>query len=77
MSARAGEKTGQAGQGTCLGYRFAHMREILERIRDSERLRFCFDTQHAFAAGYDLRAAEGYARTFAEFDELSGCATWR
>jgi deoxyribonuclease IV len=61
-----------AGQGTCLGYRFAHMRAILERVRDSERLRFCFDTQHAFAAGYDLRTAEGYARTFAEFDALIG-----
>jgi len=61
-----------AGQGTCLGYRFAHMHEILARVRDSERLRFCFDTQHAFAAGYDLRTAAGYAGTFAEFDELIG-----
>ena len=61
-----------AGQGTNLGYRFAHMREILDRVRDSERLRFCFDTQHAFAAGYDLSTAEGYERTFAEFDELIG-----
>ena len=61
-----------AGQGTCLGYRFAHMREILARVRDSERLRFCFDTQHAFAAGYDLRTADGYERTFAEFDETIG-----
>jgi len=61
-----------AGQGTCLGYRFAHMREILERVRDSARLQFCFDTQHAFAAGYDLSTAAGYERTFAEFDELIG-----
>jgi len=61
-----------AGQGTCLGYRFAHMRQILERVRDSERLRFCFDTQHAFAAGYDLSTPAGYARTFSEFDELIG-----
>ena len=35
-----------------------------------DRLRFCFDTQHAFAAGYDLRTAEGYARTFAEFSDF-------
>lgn len=61
-----------AGQGTCLGHRFAHMGEILARVRDSDRLQFCFDTQHAFAAGYDLRTAEGYACTFAEFDELIG-----
>ena len=61
-----------AGQGTCLGHRFAHMGEILARVRDSDRLQCCFDTQHAFAAGYDLRTAEGYARTFAEFDEWIG-----
>jgi endonuclease IV len=57
-----------AGQGTNLGYRFAHMRALLDRVQDSDRLRFCFDTQHAFAAGYDLSTAAGYERTFAEFD---------
>jgi deoxyribonuclease-4 len=61
-----------AGQGTNLGYRFAHMHELLDRVQDSERLRFCFDTQHAFAAGYDLSTPEGYERTFAEFDEYIG-----
>lgn len=61
-----------AGQGTNLGYRFAHMRALLDRVRDSDRLRFCFDTQHAFAAGYDLSTAAGYECTFAEFDALIG-----
>ena len=61
-----------AGQGTHLGYRFEHMRQLLERVQDSDRLQFCFDTQHAFAAGYDLGTAEGYERTFAEFDALIG-----
>jgi deoxyribonuclease IV len=61
-----------AGQGTNLGYRFAHMRALLDRVRDSDRLRFCFDTQHAFAAGYDLSTAAGYEHTFAEFDALIG-----
>jgi deoxyribonuclease-4 len=61
-----------AGQGTNLGYCFAHMRHLLDRTRESDRLRFCFDTQHAFAAGYDLRTAEGYEYAFAEFDQLVG-----
>lgn len=61
-----------AGQGSNLGYRFAHLRAILDRVQDGERLRFCFDTQHAFAAGYDLSTPEGYERTLAEFDELIG-----
>lgn len=61
-----------AGQGTSLGYRFEQMRRIIEAVREPERLRVCFDTEHAFAAGYDIREKEGYERTIAEFDELIG-----
>lgn len=61
-----------AGQGTTLGHRFEHIRRILDSVKMSERLRVCFDTQHAFAAGYDIRTREGYERTFAEFDEKVG-----
>jgi deoxyribonuclease-4 len=61
-----------AGQGSSLGYRFEQIREILERVREPERLAVCFDTQHAFAAGYDLASDEGYEKTFAEFDETIG-----
>lgn len=48
------------------------MHRLLDLVRDSNRLWFCFDTQHAFAAGYDLRTDAGYAHTFAEFDRLLG-----
>jgi deoxyribonuclease-4 len=61
-----------AGQGSNLGYRFQQVQQIIDATKASERLRVCFDTEHAFAAGYDLRTAEGYERTFAEFDELIG-----
>jgi deoxyribonuclease-4 len=61
-----------AGQGTNLGYRFEQMHEIVDRTHESDRIRFCFDTEHAFAAGYDLRTREGYERTFAEFDRILG-----
>ena len=61
-----------AGQGTNLGYRFEHIRNIIDSARESDRLRVCFDTQHAFAAGYDIRTREGYERTFTEFDETIG-----
>jgi deoxyribonuclease-4 len=61
-----------AGQGTNLGYRFEQMRQIVDQTAESDRIRFCFDTEHAFAAGYDLRTREGYDRTFAEFDEILG-----
>jgi deoxyribonuclease-4 len=61
-----------AGQGTNLGYRFDQIRDIIDSSRQNDRLRVCFDTQHAFAAGYDIRTAEGYERTFSEFDAMIG-----
>jgi deoxyribonuclease-4 len=61
-----------AGQGSNIGYRFEQMRNIMDATKENERLRICFDTEHAFAAGYDIRSREGYERTFAEFDEAIG-----
>jgi len=61
-----------AGQGSNLGYRFQHIADIIDDTHESDRLRVCFDTEHAFAAGYDLRTDEGYERTFGEFDETIG-----
>jgi len=61
-----------AGQGSNLGYRFAQIGAIIDATKESDRLRVCFDTEHAFAAGYDIRTQDGYERTFAEFDEAIG-----
>ena len=61
-----------AGQGSNLGYRFEQIGAMIDATKESDRLRVCFDTEHAFAAGYDLRTKEGYERTFSEFDEAIG-----
>ena len=61
-----------AGQGSNLGYRFEQIARMFDATAESERLRVCFDTEHAFAAGYDIRTREGYERTFTEFDETIG-----
>src|SRR5262245_45151403 len=61
-----------AGQGSNLGYRFEQIAHMIDATRESDRLRVCFDTEHAFAAGYDIRTKDGYERTFAEFDETIG-----
>jgi len=61
-----------AGQGSNLGYRFEQIGAIVDAAKESDRIRVCFDTEHAFAAGYDLRTKEGYERTFSEFDEAIG-----
>jgi deoxyribonuclease-4 len=60
-----------AGQGSSLGATFDELATILEALA-SPRFAVCFDTCHAFAAGYDLRGAEGYQRVMAEFDRLIG-----
>lgn len=63
-----------AGQGTALGYRFEQLQAMLTGVRATERIGFCFDTCHVFAAGYDIRTAETYTATMAEFDRLIGLA---
>lgn len=61
-----------AGQGTVLGASFAELAGIRRRSRHAERIAFCFDTCHAFAAGYDVRSRTGFEATLAEFDSLLG-----
>ncbi len=61
-----------AGQGSNLGYTFQQMGQIFDAVTENERLRLCFDTEHAFAAGYDLRTDEEYEKTFALLDEHIG-----
>jgi deoxyribonuclease-4 len=63
-----------AGQGTALGYRFEHLQAMLGGVKAPERVGFCLDTCHIFAAGYDIRTADAYAATMAEFDRLAGIA---
>ena len=60
-----------AGMGQHIGARFQELGGILEKV-DSPRLRVCLDSQHTFAAGYDLSTAKGIETTIAEFDELVG-----
>jgi len=61
-----------AGQGDHLGYCFEHLAEIRRRVPFPERTGICFDTAHAFAAGYDFRSRKTYEAVFSEFDQLIG-----
>ncbi len=58
-----------AGAGATIGSRFEDLALLLEA---DERLGICFDTQHAFAAGYELRTPAGMTKTFGEFDSFIG-----
>ena len=61
-----------AGQGTNLGWRFEHLRDIIGKVDQQERIAVCFDTCHGFAAGFNLPDPEEYEATFESFDSIIG-----
>jgi deoxyribonuclease IV len=60
-----------AGAGAVIGDQFEELATILEGV-DHPELGICFDTQHAFASGYDLRTEDAVKKTFAAFDKIIG-----
>lgn len=61
-----------AGQGSNLGYDFAQLAYVIDKISNKDRIGVCIDTCHAFAAGYDMRSPQAYERTMSEFDRAIG-----
>src|SRR5512133_3573018 len=61
-----------AGQGTNMGFKFEHLRFMIDKVGDKSRVGVCIDTCHAFTAGYDLKSAEGYTNTLRQFEEIIG-----
>jgi deoxyribonuclease IV len=61
-----------AGQGTNIGYRFEHLKKIIEQVEDKSRVGVCLDTCHTFTSGYDLKSEEGYSATLNEFESVVG-----
>jgi deoxyribonuclease-4 len=61
-----------AGQGTNLGYKFEHIRFIIDNVEDKSRVGICIDTCHAYTSGYNIKSPEGFAETFSLFDKIVG-----
>lgn len=61
-----------AGQKNSVGSRFEDIKRILNHTEYPDRVGVCFDTCHAFAAGYDLRTREAVYNTFKDLDEIIG-----
>ena len=61
-----------AGQGTGLGSSFEELAHVISNSQYSDRLGVCFDTCHAYAAGYDISTKNGYNKTFSDFDAIIG-----
>jgi len=59
-----------AGQGTNLGSTFEEISFIINESQYSDSLGVCFDTSHAFAAGYDIRTRVTYEDTLSTFDQI-------
>lgn len=61
-----------AGSGTSVGGSFQHLRAILDEVPANlhPRLGVCFDTCHAYSAGYDL--VNEYEDVWREFEEVLG-----
>lgn len=61
-----------AGQGSNLGYKFEHLKFIIDHVEDKSRVGVCLDTCHTFTAGYDILSPAGYEQTFVEFEKIVG-----
>ncbi len=60
-----------AGTKNSMGGSFDDMAAIIDAL-DFQRLGVCLDTCHLFAAGYELRTADGLNQTLREFNDTIG-----
>lgn len=61
-----------AGAGAVMGDEFEEIAAFIAGAERGKEIGVCFDTQHAFASGYDLRTKEAVDQTFADFDRIIG-----
>lgn len=66
-----------AGQGSNVGFRFEHLRDIIDGVKDKSRVGVCIDTCHAYSAGYDLSTMSACDATFGELDKIVGIGMLR
>jgi deoxyribonuclease-4 len=61
-----------AGQGTNMGYKFEHLKFMIDHVEDKSRVGVCIDTCHAYTSGYDLKSPGGFVESFKKFEEIVG-----
>jgi deoxyribonuclease-4 len=61
-----------AGVKNSIGSSFEFVKHVLDEIGNEDRTGVCFDTCHAFAAGYDLRSENSVKETMQMFDSQIG-----
>lgn len=61
-----------AGQGSVLGRSFEQLAKIIDLMESPKSMGVCFDTCHAYAAGYDVKSGVGYEKTMATLEDVLG-----
>ena len=61
-----------AGTKNSMGSTLKDIQHIIKMITNPNCVGVCFDTSHAFAAGYDLRTKETVEKTVRDIDEMIG-----
>lgn len=61
-----------AGQGNQIGSTFEQLAQIIKHVNHKNRVGVCFDTCHAFVAGYDFTTEKSYNLMWAQFDKIIG-----
>jgi deoxyribonuclease IV len=61
-----------AGAGAVMGDSFEEIAAFIDGAKRGKEIGVCFDTQHAFASGYDLRTKKDVEATFGLFDKTIG-----
>lgn len=59
-----------SGKGTEIGFKFEHLKRIIDGVEHSERMGVCLDTCHIFSAGYDI--VNDLDGVLEEFDNIVG-----
>ena len=60
-----------AGMGQHVGAKFADIGTVMREV-GNKNVKVCLDTEHAFAAGYDMASKEGIKKVMEEFDKEIG-----
>lgn len=61
-----------AGAGEVMGDNFEEIDAFIAGAKRGAEIGVCFDTQHAFASGYDLRDKKSVNETIKQFDQTIG-----
>lgn len=61
-----------AGTGKSIGHSFEQIKQIIDLAHNHPRIGVCFDTAHAFAAGYNLADVNIAPQIFEKFDHIVG-----